>query len=130
MYSFNVTLKKPYADAYDILMGALQAEKFGVVSDINVQAVLKNKMDVDYPGYRILGACKPGIAKQIADADPDAGVLLPCSILIRETQDGNSVIAFMDPVEVLGLSESKTVHTLAAEAKQELLAVVARLEKL
>ena len=75
-------------------------------------------------------ACKPGIAKQIADADPDAGVLLPCSILIREIENGNTVIAFMDPVNVLGLSDNAEVHTLAAEAKEELLAVVARLEKL
>ncbi|MEE9342363.1 MAG: DUF302 domain-containing protein [Gammaproteobacteria bacterium] len=130
MYAMTMVLNHPYSQVIDMVNEQLAEEKFGVVSDINVQAVLKKKLDVEYPGYRILGACKPGIAKQIADAEPDAGVLLPCSILVRENNDGTTTVAFMDPVTVLGLCDNTEVNKLAEEAKAELLRVMQRLENL
>jgi uncharacterized protein (DUF302 family) len=113
MYSFSVKVEGDFTAVIDKVTAALQAEGFGVITEIDVKAVLKKKIDVDRRPYVILGACNPGLANQAINADPDIGLLLPCNVVVREEQDGSATVAFMDPVAVLGLVEQDGVKQLA-----------------
>lgn len=98
----------------------LQTEGFGVLSDIDVAAKLKEKLGEDMPRYRILGACNPVLAQKAISAVPDIGLLLPCNVLVREATDGAIHVSFMDPKSVLALVDDPGVEPLAAEVKARL----------
>ncbi len=123
MYGFSTTLDCGFDEAIRKVTEALAAEGFGVLTEINVKAVMKKKLDKDMPGYTILGACNPQLASQAIDADPDAGLLLPCNVLVREEADGKTTVAFMDPDAVLKLAEAPQMADVAAEARTRLLRV-------
>ena len=123
MYGFSITLDCGFDEASQKVTEALAAEGFGVLTEINVKAVMKKKLDKDMPGYTILGACNPQLASQAIDADPDAGLLLPCNVLVREEADGRTTVAFMDPEAVLKLAEAPQMAEVAAEARARLLRV-------
>jgi uncharacterized protein (DUF302 family) len=127
MYQFNIELKLPADQAVTAVTEALQQEKLGVVSDVNVQSIVKNKLDKDIPVYRILGACHPGLALRVIEADPDAGALLPCNVVVRGKDAERTVVVFMDPNAVLGLSDRSEVRAVAEEAYGILQRVVERL---
>ena len=122
-FSFNVTLDMAFDAAVEKVTETLKAHKFGVLAEINVDTVLKAKMDVDMPRYLILGACNPPLANQMIQADPDIGSVMPCNVLVRETSDGKIVVAFLDPETVFGLSEQAEIKPILADAKQKLMAV-------
>jgi len=128
MYEFNTTLPMAYDAAFEKVQEALMSEHLGIMSDIDVQAVFKNKMDKDIPPYHILGACNPMLADRVLSSEPNAGTLLPCSFVIREEADGNTVVSFMDPVTVLGLTQTDEPKLVAAEAKEKLLRVLQKLQ--
>ena len=117
MYSFNVKLEGDFNAVIEKVTAALQAQGFGVITEIDVKAVLKKKIDVDRRPYTILGACNPGLANQAINADPDIGLLLPCNVVVREEPDGTATVAFMDPVAVLGLVEQDGVKELAEKVR-------------
>ena len=98
----------------------LQTEGFGVLSDIDVAAKLKEKIGEDIPRYRILGACNPMLAHKAISAVPDIGLLLPCNVLVREDEDGTVNVSFMDPKSVLSLVGNPAVEPLAAEVRARL----------
>jgi len=104
------------------------SEHLGIVSDIDVQAIFKNKMEKDIPPYHILGACNPKLADRVISSEPNAGVLLPCNIVMREDEDGNTVVSFMDPVAMLGLTQTDEPKAVATEAKAMLERVAAKLQ--
>ena len=104
-----------------------QTEGFGVLSDINVAAKLKEKLGEDIPRYRILGACNPALAHQAIKAVPEIGLLLPCNVLVREDDEGAVFVSFMDPQSVLSLVDDPGVEPLAAEVKARLKRVLAAL---
>lgn len=129
MYAFTVELTLDCGQSIAALTEILQAHKLGIVSEIDVQAVMKKKLDEDIPAYRILGACNPMLAKRVLAAEPNAGTLLPCNIVVRDAGE-KTVIAFMEPQAVLGLSDNPELKAVADEARSILLQVKAALEKL
>lgn len=126
-YEFNLTLAMSYDQAFEKVRDALLSEHLGIVSDVDVQAIFKNKMGKQIPAYHILGACNPKLADRVISAEPNAGTLLPCNFILREDDAGNTVLSFMDPVTILGLCDSDEPKAVAAEAKAMLERVVAKL---
>ncbi len=126
-YVFGVEIDLPFDAALEQVQAALAAEKLGIVSDVNVAAILKAKLGEETAAYRILGACAPGLAKRVIQSAPAAGVLLPCNLVVREVSAGRTAVDFMDPVTVLGLADDAATNAVAAEARVILDRVVARL---
>lgn len=127
MYAFSVELERPFKQALEAVVQALKNEKLGVVSDVDVQALMREKLNETRPGYHILGACAPGLAKRVLDADPEAGALLPCNIIVRELAPDRTGVTFMDPIAVLGLAKDKTIEEVGHEARAQLSRVRDRL---
>ena len=117
MYGFNVTVAGTMDEVREKVTAELQKEGFGVLTEIDVAATLKKKIDVDRRPYIILGACNPKLANQAINADPDIGLLLPCNVVLREEEDGSITVALMDPAAVLSLVEKDGVEQLAGEVR-------------
>lgn len=126
-FGFGKRVDLGFDEAIDKVTADLQTEGFGVLSDIDVAAKLKEKLDKDMPRYRILGACNPALASQAIEAVPDIGLLLPCNVLVREEQDGAVNVSFMDPISVLSLVDHPGVEPLAGEVRERLERVLAAL---
>jgi len=120
MYGFHAQPKGSFEEVIDAVTAALKTEGFGVLSDIDVAATFKAKLDIDRRPYRILGACNPALANQAIGADPDIGLLLPCNVVVREEDNGSVTVAFMDPVAVLDLVKRPEVGVLAEEVRSRL----------
>jgi uncharacterized protein (DUF302 family) len=120
MYGFTVKSAGSMDEVEARVTGELQKEGFGVLTEIDVAATLKKKLDIDRRPYKILGACNPVLASQAIDADPDIGLLLPCNVVLREEADGSVTVGFMDPAAVLSLVEVEGIETLAGEVRARL----------
>ena len=124
-FGFGKTVSLGFDEAIDKVTAILQTEGFGVLSDIDVAAKLKEKLGEDMPPYRILGACNPPLAHQAVEAVPDIGLLLPCNVLVYEHGgetwvSGTVHVSFMDPEAVLSLVDNPGVAPLAKEVKTRL----------
>lgn len=126
-YGFGKTVPMDFERAIDVVTEALKTEGFGVLTDIDVQTTLKNKLGEVMPPYRILGACNPPLAHQAITAEPSIGLLLPCNVLVRQDNDGTVHVEFMDPAAVLDLVDNPAVHQLAREVRERLNRVLAAL---
>ncbi|MET0062094.1 MAG: DUF302 domain-containing protein [Candidatus Thiodiazotropha endolucinida] len=120
MYSFKTSVEGDLERVETRVVEALKNEGFGVLTEIDVQATMKNKLGIDKHPYKILGACNPSLANQALDAEPDIGLLLPCNVVIRQEKDGGITVAFMDPVAVLQLVEGEKIADLARDVKSRL----------
>ena len=120
MYTFSTRAAGGFDEVVERVTAALKDEGFGVLTEIDVKAVLKKKLDLEKRPYKILGACNPQLASQALEADPDIGALLPCNVVVREEEDGSSTVVFMDPSAVLELVETEGVQELAGQVRQRL----------
>jgi uncharacterized protein (DUF302 family) len=126
-FGFGKVVAESFDDAIDKVTAELTNEGFGVLSDIDVAAKMKEKLDKDMPRYRILGACNPALAYQAISAVEDIGLLLPCNVLVREDAEGQVHVDFMDPVSVMSLVNDPGVEPLANDVRTRLERVLAAL---
>ena len=129
MFTFNCDVPLPFDAAVEKFKQALAAEKMGVVSEINVQHVMKAKLNHDMPPYSILGACAPGLAKQVIESDPNAGAMLPCGVAAMAVDDNTTRFAFQDPEIMAGVTDNAVMRQVAMEARAMLLRVRDRLSQ-
>jgi uncharacterized protein (DUF302 family) len=127
MYEFNTEIDLPFDQAVEKVRELLMEQHLGIVSDVDVQAIFKSKMDKTIPAYHIFGACNPKLADRVLSSEPNAGTLLPCNFIMRENGNGKVTVSFMDPETVLSHCTTNEPKKVAAEAKEMLLRVVEKL---
>jgi len=123
-YYFNKIIDKPFAEAVEAVRAAGKVEGFGVLTEIDVKATLKNKLDVDFRNYVILGFCNPRYAYKALLAEDKIGTMLPCSVIVQETDDGKSEVAAIDPVASMMAIEYSALGDIAKEVRAKLERVV------
>ncbi len=120
MYSFSIRVNADLALVEEKIVAALSDEGFGVLTEIDVQATLKKKLGIEKRPYKILGACNPHLANQAIEAEPEIGVLLPCNVILRQDENEQNIVTFMDPEAVLTLVDRDDVAELAKEVRARL----------
>jgi uncharacterized protein (DUF302 family) len=120
-YGITTRVALPYEQAVARAREALAREGFGVLTEIDVRATLKNKLDVDFRPYVILGACNPPLAHRALSVERDIGLLLPCNVVVyAEDEEGTSVVAAMDPEAALDLTGNEEIAGIASEVRARL----------
>lgn len=127
-YQFRAELDVPYEEAISRATAVLKEEGFGVLTEIDVKATLKKKLDAEFRKYVILGACNPNLAHQALQQELELGLLLPCNVIVYETDAGDSVVSIVDPLTMLGVVENPGLQPIADEATERLRRVVQKLE--
>jgi uncharacterized protein (DUF302 family) len=120
-------LRSGYEEALKRVPEALQSEGFGVLTEIDVQETLKKKLGVVFRRYKILGACNPPLAHRALQAELEVGLLLPCNVIVYEDDDGRTVVAAIDPMEMMAGSEEPELRAVAAQVQEKLERVLGRL---
>ncbi len=126
-FGFGKRVDTDFDATVDNVTAALATEGFGVLSDIDVAAKMKEKLDRDMPRYRILGACNPPLAFEAIRNVENIGLLLPCNVLVREDESGNVHVDFMDPASVLSLVDHPDIEPMAHKVKESLYRVMEQL---
>lgn len=119
-YTLTVALDDDLDTVDPRVREALAAEGFGILTEIDVEATLRTKLDVEVGGYRILGACNPTLAHRGLQADPELGALLPCNVVLRAGADGGTEVLAVDPHAMLGVSGAPGMQEIADEVRQRL----------
>ena len=123
-YYFSKTLKTSFDEAIDRVTEELKNEGFGILTDIDVQKTLKKKLDVGFRKYRILGACNPHFAYQALQKESRIGTMLPCSVIVQETEDGDVEVAAIDPLASMQAVQNPALEDIANQVQAKLKSVV------
>jgi uncharacterized protein (DUF302 family) len=128
-YALSTVLNTSYEDAISKVTDALKEEGFGVLTEIDVKSTLKKKLDVDFRKYMILGVCNPPYAFRTLQTDLDVGLLLPCNVIVYETDDKKAYISALNPVSALEVIKSQELRKIAVEVSEKLKRVVEKVVK-
>jgi len=120
-YGFGKELSISYEEALDKVPEALKEQGFGVLTEIDVKATLKKKLDVDFRKYKILGACNPPFAHRALEAELEIGLLLPCNVIVYENDSGKATVMAMDPEAAMKMVDNPEVAAVAGEVKARLI---------
>lgn len=123
-YGISKKVNLTYDEAVAKVTEELKKEGFGVLTEIDVQATLKKKLDADFRRYVILGACNPPLAHRALSAELEVGLLLPCNVIVYEADDGGAVVSAIDPLSALSLVENPDLQDLAATVEGKLRRVI------
>jgi uncharacterized protein (DUF302 family) len=126
-YGIATTLDTDFADAVTRTRAALATQGFGVLTEIDVAATMKTKLDIDMPAYLILGACNPALAHQAITADASIGLLLPCNVVVRDLGDGKVLVEAMNPDVMVTATGNAKLEPVAAQAREKLSAALSAL---
>jgi uncharacterized protein (DUF302 family) len=129
-YTLETTVRRPYDETVEAVRAELSAAGFGILTEIDLKATLKAKLDVDVASQIILGACRPELAHQALQADPSIAALLPCNVVVRAVDDTTTVVEAFDPHAMMSLAgeADDNLRTVATDARQRLTAALAALE--
>lgn len=123
-YGISVRLALPYEEAKEAAVAALKTEGFGVLTEIDVKATFKKKLDVDFRKYAILGACNPPFAYKSLTTELNIGLLLPCNVIVYEDEDGGSVVSAIDPLVAMSVVNNPELGPTAEKVAQKLKNVI------
>ena len=123
-YHFSKTLKASFEEAISRTIESLKKEGFGVLTEIDVKATLKEKLDVDFRNYRILGACNPPLAYRALQAEDKIGLVLPCNVIVQELAPGSVEVAAFDPLVAMAAVGNPKLTDVATEVQAKLKAVI------
>lgn len=119
-YSSKLVVNLPFDGAIEQLTAALKTEGFGILTSIDLKAVLKEKLDVDFQRYTILGACNPPLAHHALQIEQEVGLLLPCHIVVYENDENSTTISIADPLVILNVVDNRRLMSLATEVAARL----------
>jgi len=128
-YALTTTVQRSFADTLDVTRSSLADQGFGILTEIDIQATLKAKLDVDVPAQVILGACRPALAHAALQAEPSVGLLLPCNVVVRYLDDNTTVVEALDPKVIVALTNNAALSSVADEAGSRLAAALDTLQK-
>ncbi len=123
-YALSTAVSRPYAEVVEATRSALADQGFGVLTEIDLAATLKAKIDADIPPQVILGACRPLLAHAAAQAEPSIGLLLPCNVVVRSLDEGTTLVEAMDPAIMVTLTGNAALEAVAADARTRLRAAL------
>ncbi|MCC6612876.1 MAG: DUF302 domain-containing protein [Anaerolineae bacterium] len=126
---FQVRIQTDFETAHNRVIAALKAEGFGVLTEIDVKSTLKQKLDVDFRPYKILGACNPPLAHRALTTAPEVGLLLPCNVTVEQADDETVLVSLVDPLVMLGAAHHPDLVPVAEEAHARLERVAALLRE-
>jgi uncharacterized protein (DUF302 family) len=126
-YAITKTLSLPYAEVVEKTRAALAAEGFGILTEIDVKATLKKKLDEDFREYIILGSCNPPFALKALNLETEIGLFLPCNVIVYSADDGSVVVSAIDPHVAMGMIDNPGLADVATEVKAKLETVIASL---
>ena len=126
-YTLKTTVNLPFDRAIEHVTEALAAEGFGVLTTIDVKATLRQKLDVDFRPYMILGACNPPFAYEALKAEPWIGAMLPCNVVLQQSEDGTVSVAAIDPAASMQAVENPALEGIAGEVRDKLAKIIAGL---
>lgn len=126
-YTITTTVNQPYDVAVEAVRTALEQQGFGILTEIDLKAILKKKLDVDVEPQIILGACRPPLAHEAIQAEPSIAAVLPCNVVVRAIAPTTTVVEAFDPDAMMGFSDNEALHKVAEDAKQRINAAFAAL---
>ena len=127
-FTLTTTLSLPYDDAVEAVRAALDDQGFGILTEIDLKATLKTKIDVDVAPQVILGACRPALAYEALSVDASIAAVLPCNVVVRARDESTTIVEAFDPDAMMGLADNDALHAVAAEAKERLTAALGALD--